>query len=983
MKPLYFRLKGFTGLKVGLMNIDELVINFEKGIAITRRLTDGTWETISEIKFNPFSKGIIAFQGDNGTGKSTIMDNLHPFLMVVGRDDKIQDHVYLRESEKEFISEQDGIRYRSLVLIDAQNKKAEAYLYKGKNNEPLNNGLLTSYREATEKVFGAEQIFATVLHSSRKLIPITQMKPADRKEIFYYYLGSKLSIFEKLEAIAKTRYDEAMGSLDKSRARVLFIEEQLGKLVSDDAIVSIKDKFVYQCDDRWRAIEKEIELIGERQSILESDKEILIKKSDELQKKIKISEEQLVAENYKLSLIDEVEKKIVELVKSQKVYRDKLELEKSAYASDTNKLNERKTELETEIFRKEQIIQNEEKIKNATEEIKNLRIYLSVTVLEARTKKAEIEKEISQLNSEYQGLKNQYDTSITEINTRYDKRISELEQEFKAKQSDYQLKLSDNKRTKNDIENKYQKLIDEEEKKFSNAMSEYSNQQQEIKKLELEEKAICKETETAENIFNQKKYNLIKENERVQKESKQIDEVPCSKIKECVDTCEFLHNARMNRDMIGTITSQQQQLQDEHIKNLAEITEREKSKESEIQNLKDKSVEPNRSVIDKVIKGLEEKRNDELSEALEPIYPDDKAYISSVNVQRLKKDGELSSIKAPEPIDTLVQELEISKQQEIINKEPQQKDQLENLEKCNWEALQKECDEATLILPEKKKALEEIKKQISETDERFTKTKNENEFNQSSLDLQLGQLRKQADRTQIQTTIASWEIEKKKQTSELEDNKIKLTNIAGEIGSLNMSLQTIVKFTEDKNKEEVEASKIERKVERLAFIREGLSKNGIPALIIHNTGLDVAQIANDFLRNTESGLRISFDTLKPTKNGYKESFEIPVYKNNQLIDIKNVNDGGTVYIDESINKAIGIYLTSSKYSNHKYQSEFSDEKDGALSENNKNLYLKLMQESLALSDRDHLFLVTHSDSIWKQINQRIHLYASGKIQVVN
>ena len=102
-----------------------------------------------------------------------------------------------------------------------------------------------------------------------------------------------------------------------------------------------------------------------------------------------------------------------------------------------------------------------------------------------------------------------------------------------------------------------------------------------------------------------------------------------------------------------------------------------------------------------------------------------------------------------------------------------------------------------------------------------------------------------------------------------------------------------------------------------------------------------------------------------------------------MVDIKNVNDGGTVYINESINKAIGIYLTSSKYSNHKYQCEFSDEKDGALSPNNKDLYLKLMQESLTLSDRDYLFLVTHSDSIWKQINQRIHLHAGGKIQVVS
>ena len=255
------------------MNIDELIIDFEKGIAITKRLTDGSWETISEIKFNPFSKGIIAFQGDNGTGKSTIFKNLHPYLMVVGADDKIQDHCNLRDSEKEYICEQDGVRYRSLILIDAQSEKAEAYLYKGENNEPLNNGLLTSYKEAVEKVFGFPEIFATVLHSSRKLIPITQMKPADRKEIFYYYLGKTLSIFEEYDKIAKKRFDTATASMDETRNRISFIEESLAKL---PAIAEITfNKFD-----------------------LESKKADCIKKIDELKKKIQVADEQLAAENH-------------------------------------------------------------------------------------------------------------------------------------------------------------------------------------------------------------------------------------------------------------------------------------------------------------------------------------------------------------------------------------------------------------------------------------------------------------------------------------------------------------------------------------------------------------------------------------------------------------------------------------------------------------------------------------------------------------
>jgi DNA repair exonuclease SbcCD ATPase subunit len=982
MKPLYFRLKGFKGLKVGLMDIDELIIDFEKGIATTKRLTGGTWEIISEIKFNPFSKGIIAFQGDNGTGKSTIFKNLHPFLMVVGADDKIQDHTYLRDSEKEFICEQDGIRYRSLILIDAQSGKAEAYLYKGENKEPLNNGLLTSYREAAEKVFGAEQIFATVLHSSRKLIPITQMKPADRKEIFYYYLGKTLSIFEEYDKIAKKRYDDAVSLMEKTRSRISFIQEQLSKMVTDEAIVSLGDKFIYQGTDRWQAIEKEMELIRQRGINLESKKSDCIKKVDELKKKVQIIDEQVMLENHKLSLVDETQEKIKQLEISKQVYEYDLVAVKEDYNLNSKATNNKKSELESEISRKEKILQNEGKINDAIHEMETLREFLSVTIPKTKTHKAEIEKEISQSNLDYQTLKNQYDAAISEITTRYDKQTAELEKEFTAKHSEYQLKLYKSRETKIGIENKYQKFVEAEEKKYSNEVTEFNNQQRTINTLELQEKAIEDQLASNETLFKQKKEFSIKEMERAQKEAGLIDKVPCVKYQDCVDTCEFLHNARMNRDMIGAIASQQIKIQNEFVALQEPLQASKVQRLTEIKSLKDRLIEPIRIFVDQTIKEIEKTRNNELSEVLDPEEPDDKVFISAKNVLRLRKDDELK-VNEPEKPDTLVQDMELSRLKEIILKETQQRMKLELLERQGWENIKKEFDEVKLILPEKKSALSEILNQIKELDERFTKTKNEIEFNQSTIQLQIEQLSKQANKEEIQRTISIWHQQRVQVTTSIVLEDGSLRDYDSNILKLKSQLEAINDLSQDKTKEESELYTTERKVERLAFIREGLSKNGIPALIIHNVGIDVAQIANEFLKNTESGLRISFDTLKPTKNGYRESFEIPIYKNNQLIDIKNVNDGGTVYVDESINKAIGIYLTSSKYSNHRYQSEFSDEKDGALSENNKNLYLKLMQESLSLSDRDYLFLVTHSDSIWKQVNQRIHLYAGGKIQIVS
>ncbi len=121
MKPVYLRLKGSKGIKSG-MGLDEISIDLAQ-----------------------FQPGIIAIQGDNGVGKSTIMKNCHPYLMVTGSKKKLQEHFNLRDSEKEFICVQDGIKYRTLVLIDAKSEKAEAYIYEylaDGTQKPLNNGLL-------------------------------------------------------------------------------------------------------------------------------------------------------------------------------------------------------------------------------------------------------------------------------------------------------------------------------------------------------------------------------------------------------------------------------------------------------------------------------------------------------------------------------------------------------------------------------------------------------------------------------------------------------------------------------------------------------------------------------------------------------------------------------------------------------------------------------------------------------------------------
>lgn len=113
MQPLELTLIGFRGVRDGLGR-DELTIDFD---------------AFGDAQ-------LIAVTGENGRGKTTVLDNAHPYLVMPSHVKgcgyggfSYYDHVVLPESQKIFSWLQDGIRYRSQVVIRSNGKrKTEAYL---------------------------------------------------------------------------------------------------------------------------------------------------------------------------------------------------------------------------------------------------------------------------------------------------------------------------------------------------------------------------------------------------------------------------------------------------------------------------------------------------------------------------------------------------------------------------------------------------------------------------------------------------------------------------------------------------------------------------------------------------------------------------------------------------------------------------------------------------------------------------------------
>lgn len=126
------RLKGAKGVKAG----PEL-----------------TWTGADEMEVDFTGKtGLIAFDGENGSGKSSVLECLHHYPQLVSRGGALWSHFLGREAEKEFISTFMGHEYRSVIKMDADQGKQEGYLWI--DGVPAVNGKITAYKDRINDIFG-------------------------------------------------------------------------------------------------------------------------------------------------------------------------------------------------------------------------------------------------------------------------------------------------------------------------------------------------------------------------------------------------------------------------------------------------------------------------------------------------------------------------------------------------------------------------------------------------------------------------------------------------------------------------------------------------------------------------------------------------------------------------------------------------------------------------------------------------------------
>lgn len=163
------------------------------------------------LNLHDYDNGLIALVGSNGRGKTTLIENCHPYPQLLTRKGKLQDHFCLRDSYREVIYEDRSLKGRGhfvkfLIQIDGQNKSGSCkyYIFDARgfaNLECVNewvprpgvDGTLKPYEEELGGIFGPVELYLRTAFSTQRptknLPDLTDATAGEKKTLFVELAG--------------------------------------------------------------------------------------------------------------------------------------------------------------------------------------------------------------------------------------------------------------------------------------------------------------------------------------------------------------------------------------------------------------------------------------------------------------------------------------------------------------------------------------------------------------------------------------------------------------------------------------------------------------------------------------------------------------------------------------------------------------------------------------------------------------------------
>lgn len=150
---------------------------------------------------------------------------------------------------------------------------------------------------------------------------------------------------------------------------------------------------------------------------------------------------------------------------------------------------------------------------------------------------------------------------------------------------------------------------------------------------------------------------------------------------------------------------------------------------------------------------------------------------------------------------------------------------------------------------------------------------------------------------------------------------------------------------------------------------------GVIDLSIEDAGPGIAAIANDLL-NTAYGPRFSLRivTQREQSNGkVVECFDISVLDSDSGMEssISQKSGGEAVILDRCLTDSCAIFQQDNI--GLRYETAFADEADGALSSDNRGMFLNMERRAMTLGDYGRKYFVSHSPEAWEMADYVLDL----------
>lgn len=232
MKLKTLKARGFWGFKRGL-GVDEITVD------------------LSSLS------GLVAITGDNGRGKTTLLELLHPYRQLASRNGNIKNHVFLRDSFKELTFDFHGAEYRTLIKIDCDSDRSEGFIFR--NGESLVNGKLRDYDKKINEIFGSPELFFSSVFCAQNAAKLSDLTVGQIKGLFSEFLH-----LDRLEAYEQTakRAGAIVSGLVAGKAAELNQLECRDVAVLDAELNNINDALT-DISLEISTLEEKIVLVGE------------------------------------------------------------------------------------------------------------------------------------------------------------------------------------------------------------------------------------------------------------------------------------------------------------------------------------------------------------------------------------------------------------------------------------------------------------------------------------------------------------------------------------------------------------------------------------------------------------------------------------------------------------------------------------------------------------------------------------------------